>query len=101
MMMTHTDHACPVLDTLLDPGTMVREETVVRQTCSVATMDSALLLVVEEMEVPSVVTAAVHLPTMGIHTDSMVAVVMATVETVAAAAVTMVNHTIIDPKSSL
>ena len=101
MMMTHTDHACPVLDTLLDPGTMVREETVVRQTCSVATMDSALLLVVEEMEVPSVVTAAVHPPTVGILTTFMVVVVMATVETVATAMDAMVGHAIIDPRSSL
>ena len=97
MMMIRIDHACPVLDILTGPGTMVQEEIVVRQACSVVIMDSAPLLVVE---VPSGVTAAAHLPAVEILTTTMVVVVMATVETAAAAVDTMVGRTTTNPRSS-
>ena len=100
MMMIHIDHACPALDIPTDPGTMVREEIVVHQICSVVTMDNALLLVVEAMEVPSVATAAAHLPAVETLTAIMVVAVMATVETATAAVDTMVGHTTTDPRSS-
>ena len=100
MMMIPIDHACLARDSPTGLAMTIREDGIEHQTCSVATMDVALHLVEETMEVLSVGTAVDLHRAEATHTTTMAVVVVGMEATEMVAADTMVAPLTNDPRSS-